>query len=93
MAAVPGRAVASYAMTSDDRNVVWIAQNGYDGVPATLVAFDPAKQQFVSKVPVGRAAPNTIRHMTFDPVTRQIWFGTDQGAIGRVSVPKAQLVP
>lgn len=82
-----------YAMTIDDRNVVWVAQNGYDGVPSTLVAFDPAKQAFVAEVPVGRAAPNTIRHMTFDPATRQIWFGTDQGSIGKVSVPPRGLVP
>lgn len=82
-----------YAMTTDDRNVVWVAQNGYDGVPSTLVAFDPAKKQFVAEVPVGRAAPNTIRHMTFDPATRQIWFGTDQGSIGKVSVPPRALVP
>jgi hypothetical protein len=30
--------------------------------------------------------------MTFDRATRQIWFGTDQGSIGRVSVPPAPLV-
>lgn len=82
-----------YAMTTDDRNVVWVAQNGYDGIPATLVAFDPTSKQFVAEVPVGRPAPNTIRHMTFDPATRQIWFGTDQGAIGKVSVPRASVIP
>lgn len=82
-----------YAMTSDDRDVVWVAQNGYDGIPATLVAFDPAKKAFVAEVPVGRPEPNTIRHMTFDPTSRQIWFGTDQGSIGRVTVPPRALVP
>jgi len=42
---------------------------------------------------VGRAGPNTIRHMTFDRTSRQIWFGTDQGAIGRIAVPPRALVP
>ena len=26
-------------------------------------------------------------HMTYDRATRQIWFGTDQGAIGKITVP------
>lgn len=82
-----------YAMTADDRGIIWVAQNGYDGIPATLVAFDPRQKKFVAEVPVGRAAPNTIRHMTFDPATRQIWFGTDQGSVGRISVPRPALVP
>ena len=82
-----------YAMTTDDRGIVWVAQNGYEGIAATLVGFDPRTRTFVAEVPVGRAAPNTIRHMTFDPRTRQIWFGTDQGSIGRVSVPPPALVP
>lgn len=87
-----GRALP-YAMTTDDRNIVWVAQNGYDGIAATLVGFDPKSKRFVAEVPVGRAAPNTIRHMTFDPATRQIWFGTDQGSIGKVSVPPIALIP
>ena len=41
---------------------------------------------------VGRPGNNTIRHMTFDPATRQIWFGTDQGTIGRISVPPVALL-
>lgn len=82
-----------YAMTTDHRDVVWVAQNGYDGIPATLVGFDPAQKRFIAEVPVGRAAPNTIRHMTFDPATRQIWFGTDQGAIGKISVPPVARIP
>ena len=31
--------------------------------------------------------------MTFDPGTRRIWFGTDQGAIGRITVPPRAIVP
>ena len=87
-----GRALP-YAMATDDRDIIWVAQNGYEGIPATLVGFDPKTRKFVAEVPVGRAAPNTIRHMTFDKATRQIWFGTDQGSVGRISVPRPALVP
>ena len=88
-----GPASLPYGMTTDDRDVIWVAQAGSAGKPATLVAFDPGTNQFVAEVPVGRAEPNTIRHMTFDKATRQIWFGTDQGSIGKISVPPRALVP
>jgi virginiamycin B lyase len=82
-----------YAMTTDDRDNIWIAQNGYPGIPSTLVAFDPKTNKFVAEVPVGKPENNTIRHMTFDKTTRQIWFGTDQGAIGKIAVPRVAFVP
>lgn len=84
-----------YAMTTDDRDVIWVAQGGRPAtppVPATLVAFDPKTKKFVAEIPVGNPGPNTIRHMTFDKATRQIWFGTDQGTIGKISVPKVGFV-
>lgn len=87
-----GAASMPYAMTSDDRDVVWVAQGGYASVPASLVAFDTKTRKFIATIPVGRPGANTIRHMTFDRATRQIWFGTDQGTIGRVVVPPAVLV-
>ena len=37
--------------------------------------------------------PNTIRHMTFDKATRQIWFGGDANMIGRVQVSAPPVVP
>jgi virginiamycin B lyase len=88
-----GPASLPYAMAADDRDVIWVAQGGRPGTPATLVAFDPSAKKFVAEVPVGSPGPNTIRHMTFDPATRQIWFGTDQGAIGRITVPPPAVVP
>ena len=88
-----GLASLPYAMTTDDRDIIWIAQNGRANVPATLVAFDPHARKFVAEIPVGKPGPNTIRHMTFDRATRQIWFGTDQGTIGKISVPPMALVP
>ena len=76
-----------YGMTTDDRDVIWLAQNGRANAPATLVAFDPRTKSFGPEIPVGQPGNNTIRHMTFDQATRQIWFGTDQGTIGRIGVP------
>jgi virginiamycin B lyase len=81
-----------YGMASDDRDVIWLAQNGRIGTPVTLVAFDPRTKTFAPEIPVGTAGPNTIRHMTFDAGTREIWFGTDQGTIGRVTVPPVVMV-
>jgi len=87
-----GAASLPYAMAADDRDIIWLAQNGRADAPATLVAFDPRAKKFVAEIPVGKPGPNTIRHMTFDKATRQIWFGTDQGAIGRIAVPPAAVV-
>ena len=87
-----GRALP-YAMATDDKDHIWVAQNGHSDVPASLVAFDPKTEKFVAEIPVGKTGPNTIRHMTFDKATRQIWFGTDQGAVGKVSVPRVAFVP
>lgn len=81
-----------YGMATDDRDVIWLAQNGQTNTPATLVAFDPRTKTFGAELPVGRPGPNTIRHMMFDPTTRQLWFGTDQGTIGRIVVPPRELV-
>jgi virginiamycin B lyase len=88
-----GRASLPYAMTTDDHDMVWVAQSGHPGTPATLVGFDTKAMRWSAQVPVGEPGPNTIRHMTFDPGTRQIWFGTDQGAIGRITVPPRAIVP
>ena len=86
-------AAMPYGMTTDDKDNIWVAQNGQSGVPAALIAFDPRSKKFVAEIPVGKPGPNTIRHMTFDKATRQIWFGTDQGAIGKIAVPRAAFVP
>lgn len=83
-----GRISMPYAMAKDDRDRVWVAQNGSRGTPATLVAFDTKAKRFVAEAVAGAPDANTIRHMTFDPATRKIWFGTDQGAVGHIVVPR-----
>jgi virginiamycin B lyase len=77
-----------YAMTVDDKDRLWLAETGAVQ-PNRLVAFDPQTKQWVANVPVpaNGSMASTIRHMTFDRTTRQIWFGTDAGTIGAIKVP------
>ncbi|HEU4994229.1 MAG TPA: hypothetical protein VFT29_05390, partial [Gemmatimonadaceae bacterium] len=76
-----------YAMTSDDRDRLWLAETGVQ--PNRLVAFDPKTKTWVASIPIpsNGASANTIRHMTFHRATKEIWFGTDAGTIGAVKVP------
>jgi virginiamycin B lyase len=80
-----------YAMTSDDRGRVWLAETGPQ--PNRLVAFDPAQRKFTETITIPSKEANTIRHMTFDRATRQIWFGGDANMIGRVQVAPPAIVP
>jgi virginiamycin B lyase len=76
-----------YAMTVDDRDRLWLVETGVQ--PNKLVAFDAKTRQWVADiaVPSNGSMRNTIRHMTFNRATREIWFGTDAGTIGAVKVP------
>jgi virginiamycin B lyase len=90
--ALPGGAGSlPYAMTLDDRGRIWVAETGAQ--PSKLVAFDPKKRAFVESIPIPADGPNTIRHMTFDKATRQIWFGGDANMIGRLKVSTEPVVP
>jgi virginiamycin B lyase len=80
-----------YAMTADDRGRVWLAETGPQ--PNRLVAFDPSQRKFTETITIPSTSANTIRHMTFDRATRQIWFGGDANMIGRVQVAPPAIVP
>ena len=81
-----------YAMTSDDQGRLWYVETGPR--PNRMVAFDPAREDFVVNLPVGTDGPNTIRHMIYHPATRSIWYGADADVVGRVTVPRVlQAVP
>lgn len=75
---------APYAMAGDDKGRVWQVETGVQ--PNRLVAFDPRRGAFHPPVDVSESGGIVIRHMSFDPVTRSLWFGTDAGTIGRLSV-------
>jgi virginiamycin B lyase len=76
-----------YAMTSDDRDRVWLVETRQQ--PNRLVAFDTKTKTWVANIPIpsNGSDRNVIRHMTFNKATREIWFGTDAGTIGAVKVP------
>jgi virginiamycin B lyase len=78
-------------MAIDDQDRIWVAETGTQ--PNSLVAFDPKSRTWVASVPVGAKAPNTVRHMVFDKKTRQLWYGSDQNAIGSAKVPGPPIVP
>lgn len=82
-----GAAAQPYAMTSDDQDRLWIVETGVQ--PNRLVGFDSKSKSWVANIPIlsNGSARNTIRHMTFNRATKEIWFGTDAGTIGHVKVP------
>ena len=82
-----GRQAGPYAMTQDDQDRVWLVEANQQ--PNKLIAFDTKTKQWVAniEIPMNGAQRNTIRHMTFNRATRELWFGTDAGTIGRIKVP------
>ena len=83
-----GRASMPYAHAQDDKDRIWIVETGVQ--PNRMVAFDTKTKSWVANFPIlsNGAERNTIRHMTFDRASRQIWFGTDAGTIGHIKVPQ-----
>jgi virginiamycin B lyase len=71
-----------YAMAVDDRGRIWYVETGVQ--PNRFVGFDPATESFFANAPIDA---RTIRHMVFHAPTREIWFGTDAGTIGRARIP------
>lgn len=82
-----GASSQPYAHAQDDKDRIWIAETGVQ--PNRLVAFDTKSNTWVANIPVASngAERNTIRHMTFNRATRELWFGTDAGTIGAIKVP------
>jgi virginiamycin B lyase len=74
-----------YAMNADDKDRIWFSETGVQ--PNKLVAFDAKTEQFVSITPIAKSGGLTIRHMYFHKPTRELWFGTDAGTIGKAKVP------
>lgn len=84
-----GPASLPYGMGKDDKGRLWVTESGRNG--AILYGFDPRTGQFFGRTLIGKEDNNTIRHMYFDPKTGQLWFGTDQGTIGRAEVSSARI--
>jgi virginiamycin B lyase len=76
-----------YAMAADDQDRLWYVETGVQ--PNRLVGFDPRTERVFSVTPIASGG-GTVRHMTFDRATGQLWFGTDVGTIGRATVGGAR---
>ena len=84
-----------YAHAQDDQDRIWVVDVGVQ--PNVMHVFDTKSKGWVARIPVpsNGAAQNTIRHMTYNKATRELWFGTDAGTIGHINVPREikKLVP
>jgi virginiamycin B lyase len=87
---MPGGAMSlPYGMAVDDKDRLWVTESGRNGV--VMYGFDPKTNGFFGRTPIGRQGENnTIRHMYFDRSTGLLWFGTDQGTVGRAEVSRAR---
>jgi len=83
-----GPAALPYAMTSDDKDRLWMVETGPQ--PNRLVGFDPKTEKFFGITPIPSGG-GTVRHMMFDRRGGQIWFGTDNNTIGRAEVTGSSL--
>jgi virginiamycin B lyase len=73
-----------YAMAVDGSDRLWMVETGPQ--PNLLVGFDSKRHQFAwsAAIPSGALV---VRHMYFHPQSKEIWFGTDAGTIGRAKLP------
>jgi virginiamycin B lyase len=86
--ALPGGPTAlPYAMTSDNKDRLWMVETGSQ--PNRLVGFDPKTEKFLGITPIPSGG-GTVRHMMFDERSGQIWFGTDNNTIGRAQVKEVK---
>jgi virginiamycin B lyase len=73
-----------YAMTVDDRDRLWVVETGPQ--PNRIVGFDSQRHTFFATTPIPSGG-GVVRHMYFHAPTKELWFGTDAGTIGRARLP------
>lgn len=76
-----GKGALIYGMAADDKDRIWIVETGKQ--PNRLIGFDPRKKEFFGTTEIDAG---TIRHMYFDRKTGLLWYGGDNGMIGRAVV-------
>jgi virginiamycin B lyase len=69
----------------DDRDRVWFVETGPQH--NRFVGFDAKALRVVSETPIAKSGALVVRHMSFDPSSGSIWFGTDANTIGRARLP------
>jgi len=83
-AAPAGDESGPYGMAVDDKERIWFVETWPS--PNRMVGFDTKSEVFFSVTPIPSGA-GAVRHMYFNPPTREIWFGTDTNNLGKVDVP------
>jgi virginiamycin B lyase len=71
-------------MAIDDRDRIWMVETGVQ--PNNFLGFDPQTKKFFATSPIASGG-GSVRHMYFHAPTKEIWFGTDRGTIGRARLP------
>ncbi len=79
-----------YALMNDDQDRIWVVETGQQ--PNMFVGFDPRTHRFLPPRPVPGGG-GTVRHMMFDAAQHVLWFGTDNGTIGRANLPPRAAIP
>ena len=84
----PGNGAQAYAHAQDDQDRIYVVDVGVQ--PNKMHVFDTKSRSFVAEIPIlsNGAQRNTVRHMTYNKATRELWFGTDAGTIGKINIPK-----
>ena len=73
-----------YAINVDDKDRLWYTETRGD--TRRIYGFDARQEKVFASVELD-ARGGTVRHMNFDPKTRELWFGTDGGTVGKIVVP------
>ena len=91
-----GNGRQAYAHAQDDQDRVYIVDVGPR--PNRMYVFDTKAKEWVANIVIPGATAqggNAVRHMTYNRATRELWYHTDSGIIGKFDIPKEfrKLVP
>jgi virginiamycin B lyase len=84
-----GNGSQAYAHAQDDQDRIWMVDVGVR--PNRMYAFDTKAKEWVANFVIPGATAqggNAVRHMTYNRATRELWYGTDHGVIGKINIPK-----
>jgi virginiamycin B lyase len=84
-----GNGRQSYAHAQDDQDRVYIVDVGQR--PNRMYVFDTKAKEWVANIVIPGATQNggnAVRHMTYNRATRELWYHTDSGIIGKFDIPK-----
>ena len=84
-----GNGRQAYAHAQDDQDRVYIVDTSLR--PNRMYVFDTKTKDWVANIIIPGATAqggNAVRHMTCNRATRELWYGTDAGVIGKINIPK-----